>query len=273
MDNNHTSTSEYRGAQKYTSQYNVSESHSTRHLNPTTESSYANAAKKPSTIKYPEREQAIIMNYIEELKLTDYVMAVSKIIGPRNITFASRISNDRICLYLSNTDHVDNLIINHNTVTIADKSVTIRRLITPARRIILSNVSPTIPNETLEEEIKNMGLTILSPVSFLKASVSGEEFSHIMSFRRQVYVNPDKINILPPSKTITYKDISYRIFISMDEIICFSCNQAGHVARKCPNHTEITPSQRQTDKQPHLHSLVTDTPPPPQMNIHPMTVN
>lgn len=65
---------------------------------------------------FPPREQAIILNVVENLKLVDYVSNIGKIVGPKHIIFASRISNNRICIFLSSTTLVDLVIQQHNRI-------------------------------------------------------------------------------------------------------------------------------------------------------------
>lgn len=50
-----------------------------------------------------------------------------------------------------------------------------RRLVTPAKRIILSNVNLCIPHDILETEIQRIGYKLASPMNFLRAGIPGEE--------------------------------------------------------------------------------------------------
>lgn len=199
---------------------------------------YANAIKSAPASMFPKKEQAVILNVVDGLKLSDYVLKIGEIVGPRNISFASRISNNRICIYLSNTELVDHVIKNHPTITIDEREVSIRRLITPAKRIILSNVCPSVPHNVLEKAIGEMGVKPISPISFLRAGILGEEYSHVLSFRRQIYVQPDETLELPNSLVIQHEEINYRIFLSYDGMTCFICKQPGHIASRCPNQSE-----------------------------------
>lgn len=40
------------------------------------------------------------MNSIEELKIKDYIIDIGNKIGPKNVIFVSRMSNNRISIYL-----------------------------------------------------------------------------------------------------------------------------------------------------------------------------
>lgn len=210
----------------------------TNQSNTTLRGSYANAASSVPTVTFPKKEQAIVLGAIEGPKLGDYVKAISEITGPKNITFASRMSNNRICIYLSSVQAVDNLIESHGKVTVLDNEICIRRLITPARRIIVSNVSPYIPHETIAAALKAIGLKLVSQISFLRAGIPGDEFSHVLSFRRQVYVTPLENNAtLPTSIIIKYEETNQRVFLTFDDMTCFLCKQPNHVVANCPNTT------------------------------------
>lgn len=111
-----------------------------------TKSYVAATLTKPPPPTFPNRDQAIILHAIANTVLFEYVKAVGDIVTPKNITFASRISNNRICIYLSSSNIVNDLLSAHESISINSKTIPIRRLITPAKRILISDVSPTIPH-------------------------------------------------------------------------------------------------------------------------------
>lgn len=115
---------------------------------------YSNVTKTTNNIMQLEDEQAIAMNVNEGLKLVDYVSKVTGLIGEKNILFASRIPQNRIRMYLSNVQLVEKVVQERHETNIIGHQITIRKLITPACRIILSNVRPAIPNELLEDTPK-----------------------------------------------------------------------------------------------------------------------
>jgi hypothetical protein len=81
----------------------------------------------------------------------------------------------------------------------------------------------------LEQLIRQIGLQPLSTVSFLRAGIPGEQFAHILRFRRQIYVEDNKDIELPSSMVITFEDTSYRIFLNHDDMCCFICKKPGHI--------------------------------------------
>lgn len=201
---------------------------------------------------HPKKEQAIVLNVNESLKLEDYVVAIGNLVQPKNILFASRISNNRICIYLSNVKLVDN-VTQQEFIRINGIEIGLRRLITPAKKLILSNVIPSISHETLEQEIVKLGYKTASPMSFLRAGIAGPEYAHILSFRRQIYVTPDDNIELPSSLLIPHDNTFYRIFLTFDTLTCFLCKAAGHIAKQCPNQTEPANLSR-NDMLPELQA-------------------
>lgn len=213
----------------------------------------------PQTNISPKKESAILMNVIEELKLHDYVVAVGNIVGPKNITFASRISNNRVCIYLNRVDLVNTIVEKHGNVIINGHEVSIRRLITPARRLLISNVCPSIPNNVLENTVRSIGLRPVSPMSFLRAGLTGDEYSHILSFRRQIYVQPDDTVEFSSSMIIKYDETNYRIYLTYDSLTCFICKQANHIAKYCPaanTSQRSNVAETSQSSQPNIQAII-----------------
>lgn len=146
---------------------------------------------------------------------------------------------------------VDNLLSSHKTVIVGDTQIPVRRLVTPAKRLIISNVPPPIPNEYIADILRNHDLKLVSPVSDLRAGLPTDEFTHILSFRRQVFISPpeDETTVLPSSIMITYAENNYRIFLSHDNMECFICKKPGHIANNCPNTNKTYPSLPNTQQE------------------------
>jgi len=131
--------------------------------------SFANAAAKT---RNPKKEQAIIIEITDDIQQHEYVYAIAEITKPENILFMSRISKDRFCIFLSSVELVD-CVVNYPTpITINEKPIKIRRYFNPDKRIIISNVCPTIPNETILSELNNIGINPTSQIIHLRASHS-----------------------------------------------------------------------------------------------------
>ncbi|KAG5871875.1 hypothetical protein JTB14_026465 [Gonioctena quinquepunctata] len=121
---------------------------------PNTLQTYSNIV---STQKIPTRDQAIVLSTIDGTKIHDYIIAVGALVQPKNIFYASKISNGRICIYLSSKKILDELLTATNRININGSQVEVRRLISPAQRLVISNICSTIPNP-IEEQLRKMGL-------------------------------------------------------------------------------------------------------------------
>lgn len=70
----------------------------------------------------------------------------------------------------------------------------------------------------------------------MKAGFANDEFNHIGSFQRQLYIhltiNTD-INKMPSSILINFEQTDYRIFLSDDTVICYLCKQTDHTSNYC----------------------------------------
>lgn len=226
--------------------------------------SYVNVASSTPRRTFPKRDLAIVLNAVQSLKLADYVYAVAEITGPKNITHVSRIANDRICIFLSSIQAVNKLIDGRDFLKIGSEEVGLRRLITPAKRIILSHVYPTIPDEVIEDALRAIGLKLVSPITDLRAGIPKDGFLHILSFRRQVYVAPptDRVLQMTSSVLITYEGTQFRIYLTEDEIRCYQCRQMGHIAKNCTTAPNTIPEEQSTPNAAAAGRIVKDTIPP-----------
>ena len=207
----------------------------------------------------PKREQGLILDSVEGLTLTDYVCAIGELVQPKDIHYASRISNNRICLYLSSKNLVNDLTDKYNTIQIAEHSIPIRPLVSKLKRIIFSNVSPSIPNYALENILDELNVKRGSSVTTLKATIHKEGFNHIASFRRQVYVKPDDVTKIPETFIINLNELNHYIYASTDVLKCFICKNEGHLAKNCkniedPNNTLTNINSQEMYNPPNINT-------------------
>lgn len=159
------------------------------------------------------------------------------------------------CIFLSSKQILDNLIETHPFITINNQELPIRRLNNPAKRIVISNVCPSINNQIILEQLKNINITPVSQISHLKAGIFAEGYDHILSFRRQMYIKYDDIPKLPGSLLISENESQFRIFFNDDKITCFTCKSTGHTSLTCKklnlSNTRISSSPQQTNAYKH----------------------
>ncbi|KAF0713203.1 Uncharacterized protein FWK35_00035562 [Aphis craccivora] len=228
-----------------------------------------NFATAVSMEKNPSREQALVLNTIDGIPQKDYVLAIGKIVSPKNITFISRISNNRFCIFLSSKQILDNLLQKTQSININDQIIPIRRLVNPAKRYIISNVCPSIPNQAITNALNNLDIFPVTQINHLRAGINIEGFEHIMSFRRQLFIKQEDIPKLPNSLVITLNDSQFRIFFTDDVVTCFLCKASGHTTNNCKNivdkQDKNTPSSQNKSNQ-HDDFTVDHT--EPIENIH-----
>ena len=193
-------------------------------------SSYAAAAERDS---FPKKDQAIVIESLPQIPISEYLVEIGRIIGPSNIRFASKISNGRVCMFLASKQVADDLTDKHSSVNIRGHSLELRPLITNYKKLILSNVCPVIPHSFIKSELERIGVQTASEVTFLRAGMSEPGFAHVLSFRRQVYVHPDSVSKIPESLQINFEDTAYWIYLTTNTLVCFLCKLAGHIAKNC----------------------------------------
>lgn len=214
------------------------------------------------TTMFPKKDQAIIIDALENVQIKDYAQALGKIIDPSQIRFLSRISNNRICIYLSSKIIVDEIIDNSKYITIQNVKIPIRPLINRNKRIIISNVCPVIPHTEIEKKLNELNIKPQSPISFLRAGLNETGFNHILSFRRQVYVTPEDFTRIPDKISIDFEEMSYWLYFSSDTMTCFICKKEGHVASKCPDNTKDANTFNQMTQE-SMETLTFKRPHPP----------
>lgn len=201
---------------------------------------YADRTKKRITpitiINNPTDEQGLIFNHVGENKIRDYLIAISQLVGgPQNIVAASRVSGGKVIVFLSSKELVQTFQEQHGGFKLDTAFIPTKKLKAPATKLVISNVSPTIPNAALEDILVNtLHLKLVSPISFLRVSPNDDVFSHVISWRRQVYLSPNAdCSQIPPTVEITHASRTYRIFFSSDSLACFKCGIKGHKAEDC----------------------------------------
>lgn len=191
---------------------------------------FASIAAKVIT---PNREQAIVFNSIDGVPQKDYVITIGQIVQPKNILFVSRISNNRFCIFLNSKEILESLIAKNPEITINGHKIQLRRLLNPAKRIVISNVCPSIPNATILHALQNLDISPSSQINHLKAGINLVGYEHILSFRRQVYIKHEDIPKLPGSLSLSHNQSQFRVFFTDDTLTCYTCHKTGHTSNTC----------------------------------------
>ncbi|XKL67527.1 hypothetical protein PGB90_003018 [Kerria lacca] len=172
-------------------------------------------------------------------------------------------------IYLSNRAIVDSLI-ELKRCQMGNAFIPIQRLKLISRKIIFSNVSPTIPNSTLELYLREkLQLKLEFNISLLRINPTDGLFSHVISCRRQVYVlNKLEDTKLPSLFILDYSNTSQRIFIISNEHTCYKYQLHNHRSEECDleyteestildtnTSTSITDSGKDFPSKTYLHGF------------------
>lgn len=190
----------------------------------------------------PNKKTAIVLDHHHELVLDDYLYAIAGQIGASNIIAASRLSGQRICVYLKSEEMAHQLTKDQG-LDVKGLFIATRKYISSSTKVILSNVLPDIPTDALKEQLNQIG-KITSPIKPLMINSKYDDFKHIISFRRIVYIIFNDPANVPTSFQIHHEDTNYTIFLAREDAKCYRCNEVGHLARNCPVPIEHTTQQR-----------------------------
>lgn len=234
----------------------------------TVNKTYANVIEYYSL---PKKDQAIVIESVEGISNDEYIDGLEKLINSNDIKFISKISGGRVCVFLSSKRLVEEL--NGKKVQVKDHLLKIRPLLEKNKRIVISNVCPVIPHDVLVNALKQRGIRIMSQMHYLRAGLNKPGRSHILSFRRRVYVKEEDEPKIPESLQISYEETSYWVYLSTDSTSCFICKQSGHIAKLCPKFiapqsTPDTPvTQLPKVNEPNSESDLQDEIEVPQLQI------
>lgn len=132
----------------------------------------------PTTIRQSVSSRLTAYRKSSWLSVNQYFQKISK--------YISRISY-RFCVFFVNKNTVDFLIENHPIIILKDHTlIKIRRIIIPAKRIMISNVSFAIPKNSIKALLQDHNIQLLSQITRINTGFIIKELAHILSFRRQV---------------------------------------------------------------------------------------
>ncbi|KAJ8686181.1 hypothetical protein QAD02_021975 [Eretmocerus hayati] len=194
----------------------------------------------------PKREDSIIIDSIEGLTNDDYLDELEMLIDLINVKSISKMSGGGVCIYLANKALVNQL--KNKNLHVKDYVPTIKSLINNNKRVVISNVHTSVPDEVIINALKNRGITLVSAISPMRASLAKPGRAHIQSFRRQFYISEKDECNLPDSLQLTHEDTTYWTYLTTDATACFLCKEAGHIMSACPKN-DTTQSNSVTNTQ------------------------
>ncbi|KAH0549663.1 hypothetical protein KQX54_011953 [Cotesia glomerata] len=125
-------------------------------------------------------EQATSTNGIDGVPIKGFAKAIAGLVSRSVIRFISRITVNKICIYLASKEVAEVLVNDHKTVRVNEIPLKIRPLITHNKRVIISNVPPITPHAFLVDVLSKYNIKLMSPITFLRVGINDEGFAHIL---------------------------------------------------------------------------------------------
>lgn len=175
------------------------------------------------------RRHAIKVVTNDRVSAEDVSYAVGEVVGFQSVKSASRM-NGGIVIFLDDVDKVDSVV--EKGIVVRDTFTPVLPLVSPAKKIIISNAPPFLKNEDLAKELSRFG-KVVSQVKMVLLGCKSPQLKHVVCHRRQVYMvlKENELNL-----TLNFKvdGFNYTVFASSDNMKCFGCGVEGHLIRSCP---------------------------------------
>lgn len=197
--------------------------------------SFAQASKiVPDQETFPTVDQGVLISAIQGTRMREYMFAVEKATGIGSVLAAHRIQGNRIAMYVSTTDLVDILTGSDTGISIGNNRLHIIPEKARTKKIILSNISPTIPHQAIEEALRNLNIDIASRVTTMYLNLNREGYG-VASGRRYVHIKEENSLKLPETIKVAHQGVQFMISTVVDNFTCHKCGKEGHLARNCPD--------------------------------------
>jgi Zinc knuckle len=184
------------------------------------------------TSNRPDRRNAVVCDSLPGIPIQEYLVAIADIVSAAKITHASRIGGNRVIVYLKDIESAQ-AVVEDGGISINGEFISVRKYITGAQKVLVSNVLPDITNDQLVTVLQKYG-RVTGNVREVQIGCELPEFAHIKSFRRVVYMIIPEIKSFPPFVNINIEANSpWTCFLSIDDASCFKCKKSGHLARDC----------------------------------------
>ena len=165
--------------------------------------------------------------------------AVGEVVGFDSVLSASRM-NRAVVIFLDDVVKVDTVV--EKGVVIRDTFTPVLPLVSPAKRITVSNAPPFIKTDDLARELSRYG-QLMSPIKMVPLECKSPKLRHVMCPRRHV-VMILKDNTADLNLTFSFKvdGFTYVVFATSDTMKCFGCGEEGHLVLSCPRRPAPGPA-------------------------------
>lgn len=184
----------------------------------------------------PKSNQAIIIELLNNREISNekYIDALLEIVKVEEITHISRISRNRLCVYLTSASKATQLVEENKFLKVENEEVKINYRVAKSIKVIISNADASITNTAIKRFLTNVcGIRTASSVSELKINNNMGKLNNVFTFRRVVYIHPEDVSKLPGSRQFRGDGLTCNVFFSTGNPKCFICSSEEHLAKEC----------------------------------------
>lgn len=182
------------------------------------------------------RRHAVKLIPTVNCSVEEAVLAVGEVVGYDSVKSASRM-NGAIIIFLVKVPKVNELV--ESVVVIHDTFTPALPLVSPAKKVTISNAPPFIKNETLAKELSRYG-QLVSPIKTVSLGCKSVLLKHVCHRRQVFMILKDNAGELNLSFTFKIEGFNYMVFASSESMKCFGCGGEGHLIRSCPERRRNT---------------------------------
>lgn len=144
---------------------------------------------------------------------------------------ASRM-NSAVVIFLDDVAKVQTVV--EKGINIRDTFIPVLPLVSPAKRITISNAPPFIKSEDLVKELSHYS-QLISPVKMVLLGCKSQKLKHVVCHRRQVFmILKDNATDLNLTFSFKVEGFNYVVFATSDTMKCLVCDDECHLVRSCP---------------------------------------
>lgn len=173
---------------------------------------------------------AITLDPVHGAKQIDYLEELDKIVKAENIVSIGKNTDGRVVVFFTSSEHAETII--QNGLVIQNANVSALPFTVRPTRVLVSNITPNMPDSVILDFLRGYGrvTSALRPVPINYGQQ--DKFAHILSARREVYVQLEKDAVIPSRIRIIHENNP--IFVTFEtDVQCFRCKKLGHVASNC----------------------------------------
>lgn len=172
----------------------------------------------------------ITLDPVHGAKQIEYLEEIDKIVDAKNIVSIGKNTDGRYVVFFTSDKHAETII--QNGLVVAGTNITALPVTIRPTRVLVSNLTPNIPDKAILDFLRNYG-RVTSPLRPVPINSNEQEkFAHILSARREVYVQIEKDVTIPPRIRIIHENNPTYVTFETD-VKCFKCKKAGHLASNC----------------------------------------